>query len=293
MIDTRPPDAIVRVQATLGESIVWDAGRQRLWWTDIQTSRLFHYDWARGSLHTVDTPERVGSFGLVAGDGRLITAFASGIGLYDVLDRTIAWLDGPDSITPGLRFNDGKVDRQGRFWAGTMVEAEDAPASACLYSVESRTGMRCHLANLSISNSLCFSPDGRLMYFADSPTQQIGVYELIEPGCLGRRHVFADTPDGAYPDGATVDADGCVWSAHWGAGCVVRYTPAGRVDRILRVPTSQPTCLCFAGPALDVLCVTTAREGLDGPALQRQPHAGDVLLYRLGVKGLAEAEFRV
>ena len=137
------------------------------------------------------------------------------------------------------------------------------------------------------------SPDGRQLYFADSPTRTIRVFELNEPeGTLGASRIFAQTPAGADPDGAAIDADGCLWSAHWGAGCVVRYTPQGRIDRTLRVPASQPTCVCFAGPDLDVLCVTTARTGLTEAALLGEHNAGDVFLYRVGVQGLPEAEYR-
>jgi sugar lactone lactonase YvrE len=119
------------------------------------------------------------------------------------------------------------------------------------------------------------------------------VYELIEPeGMLGTSRIFARTPDGAFPDGAAVDVDGCVWSAHWGAGCIVRYTPDGRIDRTLEVPARQPSCVCFAGPDLDILCVTSAREGLDGAALDADPNAGDVFLYRIGVQGLPESEYQ-
>jgi sugar lactone lactonase YvrE len=131
------------------------------------------------------------------------------------------------------------------------------------------------------------------MYFADSPTHVIQVFDLLEPeGVLSAPRAFARTPAGAYPDGAAVDADGCVWSAHWGSGTVVRYTPGGVVDRTLHLPTTQPSCVCFGGPDLDVLCVTTARRGLSSAALSAQPNAGDVFLYRVGVKGLAECEFQ-
>jgi sugar lactone lactonase YvrE len=192
-----------------------------------------------------------------------------------------------------VRFNDGRVDRRGRFWSGTMVEGDQSSASGCLYSVDSTFGTRCQLTGVRISNSLCMSPDGRQLYFADSPTRTIRVFELNEPeGTLGASRIFAQTPAGADPDGATIDADGCLWSAHWGAGCVVRYTPQGRIDRTLRVPASQPTCVCFAGPDLDVLCVTTARDGLSETALLSEPNAGDVLLYRVGVRGLPEEEYR-
>lgn len=244
-------------------------------------------------MQLLDTPERVGSFGLVADSDKLITAFATGIALYDVHQHSLDWLARPQASAAGIRFNDGRVDRRGRFWAGTMVEGEQPTADACLYSVDAVAGARCHLRDVRISNGLCMSPDGTRLYFADSPTRTIRVYELIEPeGILGTPRVFAQTPDGAFPDGAAVDADGCVWSAQWGAGCVVRYTPEGRIDRMVEVPTCQPSCVCFGGPDLDILCVTTAREGLDGSTLQAEPNAGDVFLYRTGVRGLPESEYR-
>jgi sugar lactone lactonase YvrE len=264
-----------------------------LWWTDIQGRRLYRYDWAQRTMRILDTPERVGSFGLVAGSEKLITAFASGIAMYDVHQQSVAWLARPDSSAAGIRFNDGRVDRRGRFWSGTMVEDDRPTARASLYSIDAASGARCHVRKLTISNGLCMSPDGTRLYLADSPTRTIRVYELIEPeGILGTSRIFARTPDGAFPDGAAVDVDGCVWSAHWGAGCVVRYTPDGRIDRTLEVPARQPSCVCFAGPDLDILCVTSAREGLDAATLDAEPNAGDVFLYRIGVQGLPESEYQ-
>ncbi len=284
------PSDIFRVGNILGEGILWDSRRGALWWTDIQGRRLHRYDWSRGSLENLDAPERIGSFGLIAGSENLIAAFASGIALYDARQATVEWLARPEAPA-GVRFNDGRVDRSGRFWAGTMMEGENHPPVGCLYSVDSTREARCQLRGVGISNGLCVSPDGRRLYFADSPTRTINVYELDEPdGALGTRRTFAQTPEGALPDGATVDVDGCVWSAHWGAGQVVRYTPDGRIDRTIQVPTRHCTCVCFAGPKLDVLCVTSAREGLDESTLD--PHAGDVFLYRTGTQGLPESEYR-
>jgi L-arabinonolactonase len=287
------PLAILPVSNLLGEGILWDAHRQRLWWTDIQKLRLFRHDWALGRTHRLEMPERVGSFGLAAGSERLITAFESGFAWYDPGDQSVTWLARPERLHPAVRFNDGRVDRQGRFWSGTMVEGDQSAVSAGLYSFDRRYGLRQHLGDVRISNSLCLSPDGRRLYFADSPTRTIRVFELDPEGTLGPARVFAQTPVGADPDGATIDADGCLWSAHWGAGCVVRYTPEGKIDRTLRVPASQPTCVCFGGPDLDVLCITTARIGLSAASLSAEPNAGDVFLYRVGVKGLPEAEYRL
>ena len=174
-----------------------------------------------------------------------------------------------------------------------MVEAERPVTGGCLYSIDAAGEARCHLRGVRIANGLCFGRDGTLLYFADSPTRTIRVYELIEPeGVLGTARLFAQTPDGAFPDGAAIDVDECMWSAQWGAGRVVRYTPDGRIDRTIEVPTCQPSCVCFGGPDLDVLCVTSAREGLDGSTLLAEPHAGDVFLYRAGVQGLPEPEYR-
>jgi L-arabinonolactonase len=285
------PLAILPVKNVLGEGILWDSQRQRLWWTDIQGRGLFRYDWALGKPHRLEMPERVGSFGLAAGSERLITAFESGFAWYDPGDESVTWLARPEGLHPAVRFNDGRVDRQGRFWSGTMVEGDHPAVSAGLYSFDRRHGVRQHLSDVRISNGLCLSPDGRRLYFADSPTRTIRVFALEPEGTLGPSRVFAQTPVGADPDGATIDADGCLWSAHWGAGCVVRYTPEGQIDRTLRVPASQPTCVCFGGPELDVLCITTARIGLSEASLSTEPNAGDVFLFRVGVKGLPEAEY--
>ena len=147
-----------------------------------------------------------------------------------------------------------------------MVEGAQHTADGCLYSIGPSGLLQCHARDNRISNGLCMSPDGSRLYFADSAMRTIYVYGMVEP-------------------------EGCVWSAHWGADCVVRYTADGRIDRAIGVPTCQPSCVCFAGPDLDILRVTSARENLSESVLQSEPHAGSVFLYRVGIKGLPEAEF--
>jgi sugar lactone lactonase YvrE len=288
------PIEILDVANELGEGILWDARSRALWWTDIPRARLFRLDWSTHAVRVHELPERLGSFGLVRDSALLVAAFASGIALYDPPTGGIDWLARPDGVVAGTRFNDGRVDRRGRFWAGTMVEGTQSTRDGRLYCMGSGAALSLQLEGIRIANGLCMSPDGTRLYFTDTPTRTLRAYEMREPeGILGPSTDFARTPEGSYPDGATVDADGCVWSAHWGGGCVVRYTPDGRVDRTLRIPASQPSCVCFAGPDLDVLCVTTAREDLDSAALAREPHAGGVFFYRVGTQGLREEEYRI
>jgi L-arabinonolactonase len=287
------PIEILKVRNTVGEGILWDWRRQLLWWTDIPNRILYRYDWNSGITQSLETPERVGSFGLIEDSERLVVAFATGVALYEPYERAVEWVARPEEIAPGIRFNDGRVDRTGRFWSGTMVEGGTNAHGACLYSVSAAGAWRRHFGGIAISNGLCLSPDGRLLYFADSPTRTIRVFEMMEPeGTLGASRIFARTADGSVPDGAAIDADGCMWSAQWGGGCVVRYTPDGRIDRTLRVPARQPSCVCFAGADLDILCITSASEGLDEEALRDDPNAGDVFFYRTGVRGLREPEYR-
>ena len=286
------PIAILPANNILGEGILWDSRREALWWTDIHGLKLHRYSVASDTMETLPSPERIGSFGLIGGDERLITAFASGIAIYDARTQQVEWLSKP-TLAAGTRFNDGRIDRQGRFWSGTMIENAEAGAEACLFCLSHDRDLSIRIRNITIANGLCFSPDGRHMYFTDSPTQLIQVFEVLEPGgAISAPRPFARTTHGAYPDGATVDADGCVWSAHWGAGCVVRYTPSGEIDQIIRLPTAQPSCVCFGGTDLDILCVTTARAGLDAAVLSEEPNAGDVFLFRPGAQGLPECEYR-
>ena len=196
---------IFRVGNILGEGILWDSRRAALWWTDIQGRKLHRYDWSSGKIQVLDAPERIGSFGLVADSEDLIAAFATGIARYHPHQQTVTWLARPAAVTPGIRFNDGRVDRRGRFWCGTMVEGKHPALSGALYSIGAAQELRCHLEGVQISNSLCMSPDGTQLYFADSPTRTIGAYELHEPeGILGKHRIFAQTPDGAFPDGFAV-----------------------------------------------------------------------------------------
>jgi len=289
--------ATIAVRNRLGECILWDDRSQHVWWTDIQACQLFRYEPQSAELRHFELPERLGSFGLTDRGPELICAFESGFALFDPIGGSIEWLARPELGITGTRFNDGRVDRRGRFWAGTMVEsdahdADGRPTAGSLYRL---AGSDCRrlFGGIQISNSLCFSPDGSILYFADSPTGRINAYELdAETGEPGRSRVFADVNDGV-PDGSTVDAEGYLWNAHWGGGKVVRHAPSGSIDFELDLPTTQPTCVCLGGEKLDHLFVTTATVELEPASLASEPEAGNVLIYRTPICGIAESCFKV
>jgi sugar lactone lactonase YvrE len=292
--DLPTPHAIIPAANVLGEGVLWDDRSAALWWTDIQSSELLRYDYHAERVERTPLPNRLGSFGLVEGSTDIIAAFADGIALYHPTTASLQWISRQPHGVLHMRFNDGRMDRQGRFWTGTMIEHESSDDEATLYCVNTDGRTASHEKGLRITNGLCTSPDGRWLYLADSPRSVIYRYALDpDTGTLSDRQVFARTTGGAYPDGANVDADGCMWSAQWGGARVVRYAPDGRIDRTLEVPVSQPTCIAFGGPARDLLFVSTARDGLSAQALADEPHAGDVLVYRIpGVHGLPEPRFR-
>jgi len=289
---TSPID-IIPAKNVLGEGVSWDHETQTLWWTDIQARRLFRHDFATRATESFATPERLTAFGFAREPGKFIAAFETGIALYEPRMQEVSWLCRPHLETPDIRFNDGRVDRQGRFWTGTMIEGPAAaPNSAALYSIDHTRSLRAHADGIAISNGICWSADGTRMYFADSPRRTIYVYDFdCEAGTIANRRVFARTPDGAYPDGANIDSQGFLWSAHWGAGKVVRYAPNGAVDREIAVPAEQPTCVAFGGPDLDLLFVSSARDGLADDALARQPSAGDVFVYKAPVPGIPDGRY--
>ena len=285
------PAFIIPAQCVLGEGPVWDDRLGCLWFTDIQNAQLlcWHHDARR--LERFALPERLGSLALTDDPERLLLALANGFALFTPASAHILWLHRLELEAHGMRLNDGRVDRQGRFWTGAMVEddAHAPPERGSLYRFDP-PGSAAPVAlrsGISISNSICFSPDGAHAYFADSMTGRILRYPAVGP--LGEATLFARTQPGSAPDGSDIDAAGRLWNAEWGGACVTAYTPDGTVAGRLALPVSQPTCVAFGGPDLNLLFVTSASEGLAHP----EPHAGDVLVYEGPFKGLPAERFRL
>jgi L-arabinonolactonase len=233
----------------------------------------------------------VGAIGLRASGG-FVAALASGFALIapDGACRTVAAVAGDPAR---VRLNDGKCDRRGRFWAGSLDMSGTEPLGA-LYRLDPDFACASVAQGVTCANSLAFSPDDRTLYFADSPARAICAYAFdIGSGELGPRRVFADTSAlSGVPDGSTVDAEGFLWNAMWDGWRLVRYAPDGRVDRIVPLPVQRPTCCAFGGPKLETLFVTSARASLEPQSLAAQPLAGSVLAFEPGCRGLAEPLFQ-
>jgi L-arabinonolactonase len=275
----------------LGEGPVWDVQDQAFYWLDIRGCLVRRYDWSSGRTQSWTLPEMVGSLA-IRERGGLLLAMRSSIAFFDPATGALERVAAPEAGRENMRFNDGKCDRQGRFWAGTMNDVVREP-SGTLYRLDPQRGCVAQFNGLRTPNSLAWSPDGRIMYFADSRSQVIHAYPY-EPatGELGAPRVFHTVEPPAIPDGATVDAEGFVWSALYGGSRVVRIAPDGRVDRTIELPVEQPTSCQFAGPNLDVLFITTARQRLTQEQLAQQPLAGALLAADVGVRGLPETRYR-
>ncbi len=286
---------IHEVRNTLGECPLWNDRDGHFWWTDLHESRLYRMNPQTGAISITDVPERLCSFAFLAKrDTHILAAFESGLAFYDLRNGEIDWITRPEHGPTGMRFNDGRVDRQGRFWIGTMVEERDRVpvGSAALYCLTADLDLTLHAQNVTISNGLCTSPDGATLYFADSPSRVIHAFDLdIAFGTIAHKRVFATVSQGV-PDGSAVDCEGHVWSARWGGSKLVRHAPDGRAVDEIALPVSRPTCLAFGGADMKLLFVTSAREGMDQAALDAEPLAGAVLIYESEVAGLPEERFR-
>lgn len=276
-------EVAVRAEATLGEGPTWDPATGRLLWIDILGSRLHSYDPVTGGRTVQVTDQHVGAAKPRAGGG-LVLNLRDGVGLLDP-DGAFRWLR--HEPVPGRRANDAAVAPDGSLWAGTM-RYDEAPGGGTLSRLTGDGSAELVLDDVAVSNGTGWSPDGTLMYYIDSPTRRVDVFDCSADGRVSGRRPLVSVEDGAgFPDGLTVDADGCVWVALWDGGAVRRYTPEGELDRVIALPTPRVTACAFGGADLTDLYVTTARVGLTAP----HPVAGSLLVIPNAGKGLPQPAF--
>lgn len=287
-------ELIVDARNATGESPVWNAAEQALYWVDIPAGRLHRWSMADGQTQSWQADEMLACLAMHPSGGWL-AGMQSGLFHLRPQDdggirsECLARVEHP---RPQMRFNDGRCDRQGRFWAGTMqLDMAAGARVGALYRYDGQLQER--LDDLIVPNGLAFSPDGRIMYLSDShPTvQAVWAFDYdTDSGTPHNRRLFIDmTRHPGRPDGAAVDVDGCYWICGNDAGLVHRFTPDGRLDRSLAVPVQKPAMCAFGGPHLDTLFVTSIRPAGD---VSEQPLAGGVFALSPGVRGMAEPALR-
>ncbi|MBN9347442.1 MAG: SMP-30/gluconolactonase/LRE family protein [Devosia sp.] len=283
-------DCVVRAQDELGEATIWDPGSGTFWWVDIFGNAIRNYVPATGETRSWMTPEHVGCIGLRERGG-LVAATVSGFHFFDPRTGLMTPIVDPEADVPETRFNDGKTDRFGRFWAASMFEVEGRKAEpvGCLYRLEPDMTVHRVLAGVTSPNGLAWSPDGRIMYFTDSSTHFVWAYDMDPAtGMASNKRVFIDLSAHNYVvDGATVDAEGNYWLTVPFGARVLGYSPAGRLIREIELPVDIPTCCEFGGPNLDVLYVTSAVLRRWGKPVRNPDVAGGLFaITGLGVTGL-------
>ena len=288
-------EVLIDARHELGECVLWCERTGRLLWTDIPAATLWSHSPSTGRTVSWTMPERLCCFALTGSDDRLLLGLASGLAFFTFSTGKVTRICDVEADNPSTRLNDGRCDRQGRFVFG-MFNQDENPKRAVggFYRLNlDLTLERLPLPAAAIANSICFSPDGRRMYFADSQARAI-MYADYNPcsAQVGPVHTFvaADAAPGE-PDGSTVDADGCLWSTRWGTGQVARFAPDGRLDRVLELAAPQPSCPAFGGPGLSTLFVTSAHLGMTGKDREAAPLSGAVFAQALAVRGLPEARF--
>lgn len=274
----------------LGEGVQWNEDHRRVWWTDIQNSKLWSCDADGGDVSSVDTAERMGSFAFDA-DNNILAAFETGLFRWNLESDRLEKLADFEPDHSSSRLNDGRCDRQGRFVVGGINEASVRLQTSTMIrfdgSVEQvRGGIGC-------TNSICFSPDGRWMYFTDTPTCKILRFPYDPAtGALGQEEVFFEvTGRDGFPDGSCVDADGALWNARFHGGRVQQIRADGSEGARIEVDAPLVTCACFGGADLKRMFITTAREDMPEDALAAAPKSGGLFVAEPGVSGLPETRY--
>jgi L-arabinonolactonase len=284
-------EVVLEAGAELAEGPVWDAAAEALWWVNIFAGEVHRFDPDSGYDACWPVSGPVGSLALRAGGG-LLLALRDGLYGFSTADGSLTPLAKPEPERRDNRFNDGKTDRQGRYWVGSLHQQE-TQATGGFYRLDTDHACQRVADGIVASNGTAFSPDGRIGYHADSRTGIVWRFNCDPAtGALSNRSVFIETNRrSGSPDGATCDVDGCYWLARAGGWRLERYDPQGRIDRVIPLPVELPTCPAFGGRDGNTLFLTTGTYKLGPAALAIQPLAGHILAINVGVGGLPDASY--
>ncbi len=278
-------ELLLDARASTGENPIWSEKDQSLYWIDIEEPALHRFDILSGVDQSWETPSEIGAFALCEGGG-MVVALRTGLAMIGVGAGAFEHLCAPRYNPLKHRFNDGKCDALGRFWVGTMFDPlngqAQSPSARPVSVFTAEAGLKEEAPSAVIANGLAWSPDSRRMYFTDSHARTIWAFDFdLESARIGSGQVFAqfDAAQGT-PDGAAVDEEGFYWCALYGGGKILRFSPEGRIDRVIAMPVSQPTMCAFGGSDYSTLYVTSAAHGAES-----EPGAGGVFGCRPGVRG--------
>jgi sugar lactone lactonase YvrE len=280
------PELFINAKATLGEGPVWDAKSQTLYWIDVLEKRIY-----AGPKLFLQLEDFVGCLA-PRKDGGLVIAQRFGFWTFDPASNRLTTYASPKGEPSNNRFNDGKCDPRGRFVAGTMDHNEQE-ASGSLYSLSTEGRLKKLLKEIRISNGLAWSPDGKILYFIDTPSREVKAFDYdLDTGQIANpRVIIRFEKTFGWPDGMTSDTDGNLWIAMWGGARVSQWKPDGTLLAQFGVAATNVTSCVFGGPKMNELYVTTARVGMDAAALKKYPHAGGVFRMEANVTGMPSHEF--
>jgi sugar lactone lactonase YvrE len=285
-------ELILDAQATLGEGAIWDAKRQVLYWVDIMNSRVHVYDPATQHNRTIQLDQMVGTV-VPRRLGGLMLAVHHGFASLDLETEEMQIVADPEHDLPSNRFNDGKCDPAGRFWAGTL--SLEGKRNVCnLWRLDADLSVHKMVEGVSVSNGIVWSLDRKAMYYIDTPTGCVDRFDYdLGTGEIDNRSVAVRIPaEMGFPDGMTIDGEGMLWVCLWHGAKVSRWDPvAGRLLQTIDLPALNVTSCAFGGESLDQLYITTARSGLGEEQLAEQPLAGGLFRAEVGVAGLPAFEF--
>ena len=285
-------ESVTDTSAILGEGPIWDAESGALWWVDILGERLHRFDPALDQDEVFDVGEMIGTV-VPRSSGGVALALDSGFAFFDVEAGTLERIADPEADRATNRFNEGKCDPAGRFWAGTMSKS-DEPRQGALYSLEADGTVVKRLSDISISNGIVWSSDARTMYYIDTPTMRIDGFDYdLESGAISNRRPVIRVPrEMGYPDGMAIDSEDRLWVGMWGGRRIACFDPlSGQGVGEIEVPADNVTACAFGGPDLQDLYITTARVGLTDQQLAAQPHAGGLFRTRVDVPGVKSAAY--
>ena len=279
------PEAVCPVGAELGEGPVWNAADRALWFVDIKAPSIHRFDPAADALRSWPAPEPVG-WVLPAARGGMIAGLKSGLHHFDPVTGGFALIAAVEADRPRNRLNDAATDPEGRIWFGTMDDSEQGPSGE-FYCFDRGRVSPIGLPRVRITNGPALSPDGRTLYTVDTVAQTLHASHVGDDGSLHSTRIFARIGEGeGFPDGPTVDSEGCVWIALFFGWSARRYSPKGELLETVRFPVANVTKLAFGGPDLRTVYATTAKLHLKPDALERQPEAGHLFAFRSDVPGV-------